>query len=117
MVWHYNPNNIADPASIANPPSYVSFQPFNKDYRPDTSAPYITAGGQGLPFRRPASAHPGVFNVVFVGGNTRAISETIDYRVYQQLMTPHGVNAVDPVTGDGEQTMEFMTNQLSDSDY
>lgn len=47
-------------------------------------------------YARPASAHPEVFNAVFAGGNTRTINEAIEYRVYQQLMTPNGAKCVYP---------------------
>ncbi len=36
---------------------------------------------------RPASFHPGGVNVIFAGGNATFISETINYRVFQQLCT------------------------------
>jgi len=113
MVWYYDPNNINNPA---NDPS--AFQPFNRDTLSANS--YIEAGYQGIPYRRPASEHPEVFNVVFVGGNTRAISETIDYVVFQQLMTPNGANAEYLLPGlpaIQEPILGFMIKQLSDSDY
>jgi prepilin-type processing-associated H-X9-DG protein len=48
-------------------------------------------------FARPGSAHSGgVFNVAFAGGNVTSIEPSIDYIVYQQLMTPHGAKCVDP---------------------
>ena len=101
------------------------FQPFNKDLRPAfstyiTERDTITGQPTGIPFRRPASNHPEIFQVVFVGGNTKALSETIDYRVYQQLMTPNGMKA-EAFTDDGnsipEANMGFMRTPLSNSEY
>jgi prepilin-type N-terminal cleavage/methylation domain-containing protein len=42
---------------------------------------------------RPSSNHPGGFLVVMCDGNSRFISEDIEYRVYCLLMTPDGANA------------------------
>lgn len=47
-------------------------------------------------FARPASAHPETFIAVFAGGNTRQISNNIDYSVYQRLLTPYGSKVIDP---------------------
>jgi prepilin-type processing-associated H-X9-DG protein len=47
---------------------------------------------------RPASSHPGgSFNAIFADGHGRAIDPSINYLVYQQLMTPNGAKCVDPV--------------------
>jgi prepilin-type N-terminal cleavage/methylation domain-containing protein/prepilin-type processing-associated H-X9-DG protein len=46
---------------------------------------------------RPASQHPGgSVNAMFADGHGRAIEPSIDYIVYQQLMTPNGAKCVDP---------------------
>jgi prepilin-type processing-associated H-X9-DG protein len=46
---------------------------------------------------RPASQHPGgSVNVIFADGHGRAIEPSIDYLIYQQLMTPNGAKCVDP---------------------
>jgi prepilin-type N-terminal cleavage/methylation domain-containing protein len=47
---------------------------------------------------RPSSNHAGGVNVVFAGGNADFISQSIDYWVYCQLMTPHGAAAKEPGT-------------------
>ncbi len=41
-------------------------------------------------YARPSSNHPGVVVVMFCDGRMRTISEDIEYRTYQQLMTPEG---------------------------
>lgn len=45
--------------------------------------------GEQTPF--PSSNHPGVVNVVMCDGSARNISDSIDRRVYVQLVTPVGV--------------------------
>lgn len=42
---------------------------------------------------RPSSLHAGGVNMSFADGASRFISDTIDYRVYQALLTPHGVQS------------------------
>jgi prepilin-type processing-associated H-X9-DG protein len=48
----------------------------------------------GLAAARPSSNHSGGVNVAYCGGNCGYLSEEIDYRVYTQLMTPNGAEAV-----------------------
>jgi hypothetical protein len=65
-----------------------------------------------------------VFIVAFCGGNTKEISESIDYKVYQQLMTPNGQKAAlaeeptmlierDLLSGNDS----FMVPPLNEGDY
>lgn len=59
----------------------------------------INDGGlqeSGPEFARPSSAHPGGFQAAFVGGNTRYLSDSIDYVVYAQLLSSDGFRTVDP---------------------
>jgi prepilin-type processing-associated H-X9-DG protein len=46
---------------------------------------------------RPSSAHARGVNMGFADGSSRFISETIDYRVYQALMTPNGAKSDVPM--------------------
>ncbi len=119
MTWVYasNPYNPNDGNNESQ-----DFQPFNKDLRVNSTGDYMNFG---VAFRRPASSHFGVFNVVFAGGNTKSISESIEYRVYQQLMTPNGSKATwtigagptPEVYPNGNLGMNFMKDPLSDADY
>ncbi len=78
-------------------------------------------------YARPASSHSEVFNVTFAGGNAKAISENIEYRVYQQLMTPNGAKAdaldIDnapngqPTPAEKTDLLEFMNPPLKESDF
>jgi prepilin-type N-terminal cleavage/methylation domain-containing protein len=109
MVWVVGSNAPGAP----NPATEQ--QPLNRDLIEDQ----MYTVGMGPLFARPASAHPGVFLVVFCGGNTREIGEEIDYRVYQQLMTPDGQKVA--FANDPRELLEpdyrWMTPPLSSSDY
>lgn len=39
---------------------------------------------------RPSSEHPGGVNAAFADGSVRFLNDTIEYRAYQALLTPHG---------------------------
>ncbi len=51
-------------------------------------------------FARPASDHSGGVNVAFCDGHTRFMRDSIDYTVYQRLLTANGAKCVDPVDHD-----------------
>jgi prepilin-type N-terminal cleavage/methylation domain-containing protein/prepilin-type processing-associated H-X9-DG protein len=44
---------------------------------------------------RPSSRHPGVVNVFYCDGHGGALSDGVDYLIYQQLMTPWGRKAAE----------------------
>jgi hypothetical protein len=46
-----------------------------------------SGGSFDVKYARPSSGHPGVVNAAMCGGEVITISEGVDYRVYQQLMT------------------------------
>ncbi len=86
MVWF-----VYDPFDTPPVPPMISGEqaPISRDTIDDTTFyEFSYSGGnpQAYPgmFARPASAHPEVFIVVFAGGNTRQISNNIDYSVYQR---------------------------------
>jgi len=47
-------------------------------------------------FARPSSDHSGGVNAAFCDSHARFIADTIDYKVYVQIMTPNGRKLVDP---------------------
>ena len=125
MVWVVDPNSPLSPANTVQ-------ERFNRDNRQpsELNVPFVALGSPyvGARFARPTSAHPEIFNVVFVGGNTRSINENIEYRVYQQLMTPNGAKCAWPDAPCKDPNGPCLTlpaafynadsnNQLSDSDY
>lgn len=81
MVWMYDSANPARPTTQAV---------LNRDSA-SFPAPYAANGAGSA---RPASAHGDTFIAAFCGGNTKEISQDIEYRVYQQLMTPNGAKSV-----------------------
>lgn len=87
-------------------------EPINKDTQ--TPASY-GGGGQGFRYARPSSAHNEVFVVGYCDGAVEALNENIDYRVYQQLMTPNGAKA--SRVGQNDDLTGFMNPPLSDSDF
>jgi prepilin-type N-terminal cleavage/methylation domain-containing protein len=114
MVW------VFDQGSPASPTTQM---PLNREFLPGTqgqSPDSYTA--QGFTYARPASEHPDLVIVVFCGGNTRSINQDIEYRVYQQLMTPKGADCVwteDPTAPLQTAAPPFrnLGTQLSDSEY
>ncbi len=116
MIWVYDDNSPFDPDENL-------FQPLNRD--DDVTVSYGDVANEAR-FARPASEHPEAFIVAFCGGNTKEISEAIDYRVYQQLMTPNGAKAAfyDAPNAYIEQDVRnnnggkgFMTPPLNEGDY
>jgi len=109
MVWVYDRASPLAPTTQArfnlDPASPVSYSALEQTYA------------------RPASDHPELFVVAFVGGNTRSIRSDIAYRVYQQLMTPKGAKCEWSLDTNQTQDMPAAffnadsTNRLSDSDY
>jgi len=109
FAWVYDINS-------PNLPKKELQQRINRDLR-DTPNPYDFHDGQtGSQFMRPASAHPEVFVVAFCGGSIKSLNENIEFRVYQQLMTPNGAKAAVQRTPNVKLT-NFMTPPLSESDY
>jgi hypothetical protein len=111
MVWIYDPTSPRAPG-----PNWQ--QRINRD-DPTFFDSYMYASGaenRGARFARPASQHPEIVIAVFAGGNTKSISEQIQYRVYQQLMTPNGRNTRYP--GRTRAQLDLLNiPPLSDSDY
>ena len=107
MVWVY------DTGTFPGQPPNNTFDLFNRDTRNPAGDFY---GRPACRFARPASNHPEIFIVAFAGGNTRSVSETIAFRVYQQLMTPNGAKAAYRETPNLYLTGS-MNPPLSESDY
>ncbi|MCC6493591.1 MAG: DUF1559 domain-containing protein [Pirellulales bacterium] len=114
FVWLY------DQSTAPAPPPQSEFQPINVDTRQPSPGTYTSANPSYL-FARPASEHPEVFIAAFAGGSTREIRQDIDYRVYQQLMTPNGLKAQVPNTTlmveEQAVNQRFMNPPLNEGDY
>jgi prepilin-type N-terminal cleavage/methylation domain-containing protein len=117
MVWAFDPSRPLAPTLAVQ-------APINRE-REDPNNPSLYVGDSqnytnlGSVYARPGAGHPDVFIVVFAGGNTRSISQDIEYRVYQQLMTPNGAKCVSTVPFNANMPPEFYNVgvQLSESDY
>jgi hypothetical protein len=105
MVWVY------DSGSWANP---TTQERINND---PVGGNYTTEGAR---YARPTSAHPDLFIISYASGATRSIKNDIDYRVYQQLLTPNGAKCVWTLDPSEALPNAFLnaepTMQLKDSD-
>jgi prepilin-type processing-associated H-X9-DG protein len=115
MVWVYD---TAEPLAPIGTQAPISRNPDNLA-RYDSEDEY---------FARPASVHGETVNAAFADGSTKPINMNIEYRVYQQIMTPNGAKADaldvanDPPQSNNVKPAEraalqqFMTPPLSDAD-
>jgi hypothetical protein len=108
MVWVHD-------AARPNAPRNSLADAFGRNTRTgeDAERPY---GGEATRFARPASHHADVFVAAFCDGHTRILRNDIEYRAYQQLMTPDGATAA-TVDDPRNHLTEFMVLPLRDSDY
>ncbi|NOY41459.1 MAG: DUF1559 domain-containing protein [Planctomycetes bacterium] len=121
MVWIAAGTTVGDQLL----PTWQDQQRINRDDRTGNSLnnPYFAQGNPfGSGFARPASEHPDIFIAAFAGNNTKSISEDIEYRVYQQLMTPIGAKCVWPADPINKVLADAFRNadpnrQLSADDY
>lgn len=109
MIWVYDQSNPLVP-------NQTLFMTLNRDQPSGSSGNYSS---QGSAFARPASYHGDEFQVAFCDGTARSISQDIEYRVYQQLMTPDGQKADIPGANPSlrPQLIKYMTPPLGDGDY
>jgi prepilin-type N-terminal cleavage/methylation domain-containing protein len=111
IVWTYYPVRFNDPSKHQTESLQDGMQaPLNRntDNLPDF-------GDYGRYFARPAADHPEAFNVAFAGSGARSINPNIEYRVYQQLMTPNGAKA--EALDSNHDMRQFMEIPLKESDY
>ncbi len=113
MVWALTSLSMAPgPLPIAD------FEPINRDS--SEGGPY---GPEGSRFARPSATHPELFIAAFCEGNARSIRENIEFKVYQQLMTPAGLKAAYPdnpnvsIEKSLPVNKRFMNPPLTDNDY
>ncbi|MEM8947422.1 MAG: DUF1559 domain-containing protein [Planctomycetota bacterium] len=119
MTWYYENANANTTTGDMTPNIPGQFVPFGQDW-PSRSGGYHV-WNDGIPYRRPSSDHPDVFNVVFAGGNTKALNNQIAYSVYLKLMTPNGAKSIWPADGDAtiDQNLRLLqaAKPLSDGDF
>ncbi|TWU07693.1 DUF1559 family PulG-like putative transporter [Stieleria varia] len=99
--WHYESDeqllssndkiNAAYVAVGAPVPAVQRFHKINGDGRDiDSITERIPNFADAYHFGRPSSTHPGGVVVAFCDTNIQFVTDTIDYRVYQAMLTPHG---------------------------
>lgn len=85
FVWHFLDENNAwapnPPAAVHRINGPLGNQDLYGVVMDTTNAPQLA---------RPSSAHNGGVNMGFADGGSRFVVQTIDYRVYQAIMTPRG---------------------------
>jgi hypothetical protein len=106
MVWHYedadwnDPNmstvwnrNRTSPPMPVVPVEVYSFHRINgggTTVSDDIFTKTIQSLQDARDLARPSSAHVDGVNAGFADGATRFVTQSVDYRVYQALMTPRG---------------------------
>ncbi|TVP99082.1 MAG: DUF1559 domain-containing protein [Planctomycetaceae bacterium] len=87
MVWHFRDERPINGVTIAAPDPVMKINGSIGTVdifglmMTDANAPSVA---------RPSSAHNSGVNMGFADGSSRFVSDSIDYRVYQALMTPRG---------------------------
>lgn len=97
MVWHYEDPSIGASGQHGAAPSPSQQHRINgggltvsEDRFTLVMEPVATAGRTPADLARPSSAHVDGVNTAMADGATRFIADSIDYRVYQALMTLRG---------------------------
>ncbi len=85
VVWHFEDKHHA-----ANAPDVNPLHRINGTYRGIELTRVSMSLANAHHLARPSSAHVGGVNAAMADGATRFISDSIDYRVYQALLTLHG---------------------------
>ncbi len=63
---------------------------------------------------RPSSRHPGIVNVFYCDGHGRPLSDSLDYLIYQHLMTPWGSKAAQDAEMNATPTLPNLRTQPLD---
>lgn len=90
FVWHVHNGTLNDNRRINNDKEFV--------------------GAININHARPSSYHPGGVVAVFCDKRTVFLKEDIDYWVYQQLMTSHGVKSEVPISGRRDSNWGYTLN-------
>ena len=99
MVWHPEDDELGVPVA----PDHK----INGPNRRSLTSERMTAGN-ARDLARPSSLHIGGVNVAYADGAVGFVSDTIDYRVYQAILTPRGRASDVPHPG------FILTDELSD---
>ncbi len=83
MVWHQEDGSAVAPVHKING-TVADRDLYSLQMDPSSTAP------SPADLARPSSAHTGGVNMAFADGTVRFISDSLDYREYQALLTPRG---------------------------
>ena len=91
LTWVFNSAKPFSPSEYSNPaPKQATISRYLPDMNGLPSSPPSSFAQAEANYSRPASSHPEAVVMVFVDGTVRTVKDTIEYRVYQQMMTPNG---------------------------
>ncbi|MCC9603971.1 DUF1559 domain-containing protein [Stieleria sp. JC731] len=94
MVWHLEDDN-----GIGTYPAVASVHKINggaSNQAADRIDVMTMNYGNCRDLARPSSMHPGLVNTCMADGSVRSLTQSIDYRVYQAILTPNGVKSEVP---------------------
>ena len=90
MVWHYEDT---DCAAVGAGTSCRSVQPVHRINGRSPNGDQFTVQMNrvnAIDLARPSSAHTGGVNIASADGSIRFLTDSVDYRTYQALLTPRG---------------------------
>ncbi|MCA9136660.1 MAG: DUF1559 domain-containing protein [Planctomycetales bacterium] len=88
MVWHFEDDAGIGSYPVVAPTHKVNGSP---DSQGNNRAEYLKMSFANCrDIARPSSQHRGLVNTCFADGAVKSINESVDYRVYQAILTPNG---------------------------
>ncbi|OYP29423.1 DUF1559 domain-containing protein [Rhodopirellula sp. MGV] len=109
MVWHLEDRTMQLPDGSGNYPDVAPVHKINGGATNNAADRIDVVEMNPTSCRdlaRPSSLHPGLVNTCMADGSVRSFNESVDYLVYQAVLTPNGVKSEMP-------NQEFIiTNQL-----
>jgi hypothetical protein len=107
MVWHYadpDNSNTSFPWNSLGTGAAIAPEAVSSFYRINGGGTSVSdeifnrqmTAGNAAQLARPSSAHNDGVNAAMGDGGTRFIADSIDYRVYQALLTPRGKSSSVP---------------------
>lgn len=85
LVWHYEHDR-----GMGDAPKVATVHRINGAPDGRELASLMMTPNNAADLARPSSPHPTGVNAVFADGSIRMISNTVDYQVYQAMLTPNG---------------------------
>lgn len=96
MVWHFEDDGPIGAYPVVAPTHKINGSP---DTQGNNRVEYLKMNFANCrDISRPSSQHRGLVNTCFADGAVKSINESIDYRVYQAILTPNGKKSEVPFT-------------------